>query len=563
MLKLVRPSHFSRAATAALAVLALASATVVPQAQTPSPTTFTFLVFFRSSPIGNEQVSVENRGNVWFITGSGRIGAPFDLITRQLRALYDSDWKPMEFTLDATLRGQAATIHTVVNGTMAQTDTTPLGAAPISKSDPIDARAVLLPNPYVAPYAALAARLQTAEPGSKISIYQPGQGSFDVEVGGSTTEHIMTLDRTIAARRTRSTFNLPNVPPLDVEIWSDEQGRLLRVSIPAQSIEFAREDVASVSSRLVTMSRPNDEEIRIPANGFSLAGTISKPANPSGKLPAVLLVGGSDPTDRDENVFGIPIFGQIANALADAGFIVLRYDKRGVGQSGGRTESARLEHFADDARAAVKALSERKDVDRKRLAVVGHSEGGWVALMAAKDKNVAAVGLVATAAVSGRELNLYQVTHGLERSTRSEAERQATVDLQKQIQQAVVTGLGWERINVPESVRHQADTPYFQSFLTLDPAKLMKDVSQPVLILEGERDTQVPPANAEKLETLAKARKKAAPVKVVKVATVNHLLVPANTGEVDEYQRLTDRHVSPAVTTELINWLRQTFQAVH
>jgi len=182
--------------------------------------------------------------------------------------------------------------------------------------------------------------------------------------------------------------------------------------------------------------------------------------------------------------------------------------------------------------------------------------------MTAKDDRVSAVGLVSTVAVSGRELNLYQVTHGLERSTRPESERQATIDLQKKIQQAVVTGLGWDQINVPEAVRHQADTPYFQSFLTLDPAKLMKDVSQPVLIVQGERDTQVPPANAEKLETLAKARKKAAPVKVVTVPGINHLLVPANTGEMDEYGRLTDRHVSPAVTTELINWLRQTFQAI-
>src|SRR5262249_24212721 len=99
----------------------------------------------------------------------------------------------------------------------------------------------------------------------------------------------------------------------------------------------------------------------------------------------------------------------------------------------------------------------------------------------------------------GSELNLYQVSRGMERSSRSEAERQATIDLQKQIQQAVVTGLGWERINVSETVRRQADTPYFQKFLTLDPARLMKDVSQPLLIVEGERDTQVPPANAEKL----------------------------------------------------------------
>jgi pimeloyl-ACP methyl ester carboxylesterase len=482
------------------------------------------------------------------------------LIVRSLQARYDADWKPVELSLDATLRGQTATMHTVVSGTTAQTETTPFGAAPVAKSDQIDARAVLLPNPFVAPYEALAARLKTAEPGSRISVYQPGQGSFDVEVGGSTVEHIMTVERTIAARRTRSSFNLPNVPPLDIEIWGDEEGRLLRVSIPAQSLEFAREDIASVSARLVTMSRPNDEDIRIPANGFSLAGTVSKPANAVGKLPAVILVSGSDPTDRDENVFGIPIFGQIADALADAGFLVLRYDKRGVGQSGGRTEAARLEHFAEDAKAAVKAMSDRKDVDRKRLAIVGHSEGGWIALMAAKDNRVAAVGLVSTVAVTGRELNLYQVTHGLERSTRSESERQATIDLQKQIQQAVVTGLGWDRINVTEAIRHQADTPYFQSFLTFDPAKLMKDVPQPVLIVEGERDTQVPPANAEKLETLAKARKKGPPVQVVKIPGINHLLVPANTGEVEEYGRLTDRHVSPAVTTALITWLRQTFQ---
>jgi uncharacterized protein len=560
MLRSVSFLHFSRAAgIVAVAALGLGSATTTTRAQAPSSSTSTFLVFFRSTPVGNEQVAVEKSANGWSITSSGRVGAPFDLIVRSLQARYDTEWKPVELTLDATLRGQAATMHTLVNGTTAQTETTPFGAAPVSKSDQIDARAVLLPNPFVAPYEALATRLRTAEAGTRISIYQPGQGSFEIEVGGSTIEHIMTVNRTIAARRTHSSFNLPNVPPLDIEIWGDEEGRLLRVSIPAQSLEFAREDIASVSARLVTMSRPNDENIRIPANGFSLAGTISKPANAAGKLPAVILISGSGETDRDENVFGIPIFGQIADALAEAGFIVLRYDKRGVGQSGGRAEAARLEHFAEDARAAVKVMSDRKDVDRKRLAIVGHSEGGWIALMTAKDDRVAAVGLVSTVAVSGRELNLYQVTHGLERSPRPESERQATIDLQKKIQQAVVTGLGWDQINVPEAIRHQADTPYFQSFLTLDPAKLMKDVSQPLLIVQGERDTQVPPANAEKLESLAKARKKAAPVKVVTIPGINHLLVPANTGEVDEYGRLTDRHVSAAVTTELINWLRQTF----
>jgi pimeloyl-ACP methyl ester carboxylesterase len=531
-----------------------------PQAQTT--TASTFFVFFRSTLVGNEQISVERTGDGWVINGSGRIGPPFDLITRALRARYDAEWQPLDLWVDATFRGQSSTVQTSVTGTTATNALTPFGGETVTNAQEIASNAVLLPNPFVAPYEALAARLRTAGSGSSIGVYQPGQGSFDVAVGDSSTEQIKTVERTISARRTRITFQPPNVPPLGAEIWGDESGRLLRVSIPAQGLEFAREDVASVSTRLVTMSRPNDEDVFIPANGFSLAGTISKPANPVGRLPAVVLISGSGLTDRDENLFGIPIFGQIAGAVADAGYLVLRYDKRGIGQSGGRTETVRLADFADDARSAVRAVSNRKDVDRRRIAVIGHSEGGWVAMMvAAKEDRVSAVALMATAAVTGRELNLYQVTHGLERSNRSEADRQATIELQKQIHEAVVTGAGWDRPGISDAIRRQADTPYFQSFLTLDPARLMKDVHQPVLIVQGDRDTQVPPSNVERLETLAKARNRNARAEVVKVPGINHLLVPAATGEVDEYARLMTQQVSPGVTTPIIEWLNRTISA--
>jgi pimeloyl-ACP methyl ester carboxylesterase len=257
-------------------------------------------------------------------------------------------------------------------------------------------------------------------------------------------------------------------------------------------------------------------------------------------------------------VFGIPIFGQLANALADAGFLVLRYDKRGVGQSGGRPEAAALADFAEDARDAIKSLSDRKDVDRKRLTVIGHSEGGSVAMLAsAKNDRVSAIGLLSTIGVTGKELNLYQVTHGLERSNRSEAEKQQTIALQKSIQDAVLTGKGWDRINIPEPVRRQADTPWFQSFLAFDPAKVMKDINQPLLILQGSLDTQLPASNADLLQTLAQARKKPSPVEVVKVPGVNHLLVPATTGEVDEYSQLSGRQISPEVIQAIIGWLQK------
>src|SRR4029077_5599580 len=148
--------------------------------------------------------------------------------------------------------------------------------------------------------------------------------------------------------------------------------------------------------------------------------------------PAVVLVGGSGATDRDEVVYGIPILGQISEALADAGFIVVRYDKRGIGQSGGRAESASLADYADDVRAAIKLLADRKDVDPKRIAVVGHSEGGLVALMAgAKDKKIAAVGLIATPGMPGADVVLAQQKRLLDRTALTPEEKQAKVDEQK------------------------------------------------------------------------------------------------------------------------------------
>ena len=372
------------------------------------------------------------------------------------------------------------------------------------------------------------------------------------------TERIQTVARVINARHTRLTFQAASLPPTETEIWADDEGRLMRLRIPSQELDVAREDVSAVSTRRLTMTRPNDEDVRIQANGFSLAGTVSRPEGGEGPFPAVVLVAGSGATDRDETVAGIPIFGQFAHALADAGFLVLRYDKRGVGQSGGRIESATLTDYAEDVRAALRTIGDRKDVDRRRIAVLGHSEGGALAMMtAAKEKRVAAVALVAAVGTTGADLNLYQVTHALERSNRPAAERQATIELQRQIQQAVITGKGWETITIPAAVRKQADTPYFQSFLSYDPAKVMNDVQQPILIVHGMLDTQVPPDNAEKLETLAKQRKKGGPVEIVKVPGVNHLLVPATTGEVDEYSKLGEASVSPQITSAVASWLQK------
>jgi len=556
---MMRVFHCTRASIVLLATAILVGgAGSRATAQTPQESAFT--IYIRSNAVGTERISVVRSAAGITITSTGRIGAPVDLVIREFKARYDASWKPLELTIDASVRGQGSTLHTTVSDTTAATELTGApGSQPLRRTDTVDAQALFMPNPFIAPYEAVAARAAAAPSGTALSLYQPGQGSFTAVVGESASEQIQTVERVIAARRTAVTFQAAGAPPIETEIWSDENGRLLRLRIPSQELEVAREDMAAVSTRRLTMSRPNDENVRIEANGFWLAGTLSKPEGAKGALPAVILVSGSGPTDRDETVAGIPIFGQIAQALADAGFAVLRYDKRGIGQSGGRIEAAALADYADDVRAAVRMMADRKDVDKRRIAVVGHSEGGALALLAAsKEKRIAAIGLLATIGTTGADLNMYQVTHALERSSRSEAERQNTVALQRQIQQAVLTGKGWETISVPPAVRRQAETPWFQSFLAYDPAKAMQEVDQPLLIVQGALDTQVPPDNADKLEALARSRKKAGPVEVVKVPGINHLLVPAKTGEVDEYGKLGDVSVSPAVTTAIAAWLNKT-----
>ena len=519
-----------------------------------------FTIFFRTLPVGSEQIAVTRSADGWTITGSGRLGAPLDIVTRRLQVRYDSNWKPIELTIDATVRGQARTLHSTVNGnTITNQSTSGAESATTTATTEAD---VVLTTLFFAPYEALAARLRTIEPGATIAGYVALEAPISIKVVESTSERIQTARQLIDVRRSHVVITPIGVgATVEAEIWGDANGRLLRLSVPAQSLEVVREDVASVAARRVPISRPSDEQVRIPSNGFSLAGTISKPANLPGKpLPAVVFVGGSGGTDRDEFLFGIPILGQLAGVVADAGFITLRYDKRGVGQSGGRIESGTFGDLAEDLRAAVKLLSERRDVDAKRIAVVGHSEGGSVALVAAANqKRIAAVGLLATNGVSGPDLILEQQQHALGRSNLSESDKQARVALQKRINDAVITGKGWEQL--PPEVRRQADDAEFQSILTHDPAKVVPDVRQPILIVQGELDTQVAPANADRLQALARKRKNASAVDVVKVPGVNHLLVPATTGESDEYATLKEKQVSPAVSGALVGWLQKTLAA--
>ncbi len=122
----------------------------------------------------------------------------------------------------------------------------------------------------------------------------------------------------------------------------------------------------------------------------------------------------------------------------------------------------------------------------------------------------------------------------------------------------MLTGSGWE--GIPQQYRAQADTPWFHSLLAFDPAKVMPNIKQPILIVQGDLDKQAFPAYADRLADMARQRKPPAgkSVTIVHVPGVNHLLVPAKTGETAEYAQLPDRTVSKDVLAAIATWLGKT-----
>jgi len=241
----------------------------------------------------------------------------------------------------------------------------------------------------------------------------------------------------------------------------------------------------------------------------------------------------------------------------------VRYDRRGIGQSGGREESATVADYAEDALAVVNYLKRQTNVDRKKIVIVGYAEGGAMALLAAaKSNDVAALVLVNAPGHDGAEVVLEQQMHALSRLKLSDAERQAKIELQKRIQKAVLGTGVWQ--GIPDAMRRQADTPWFQSFLVFSPGKVMSKTDQPILVLQAGLDKQIEPTNADRLEVLARARKgkAGAAVNVVRMPNLNHLLVTARTGELDEYAGLADKQISADAVSAITSWLQTTLQRV-
>jgi fermentation-respiration switch protein FrsA (DUF1100 family) len=300
----------------------------------------------------------------------------------------------------------------------------------------------------------------------------------------------------------------------------------------------------------------------------TLAATLTIP-NGKGPFPAVLLITGSGPQDRDESLLGHKPFLVLSDYLTRNGIAVLRADDRGTGKSTGNFATATTADFATDTEAGVAYLKTRPEINPRKIGLIGHSEGGVIApMVAARNADVAFIVMMAGTGVRGDEILPAQVQAIAETSGQSHdeavkagaKEREVLTLIETEKDEAVLERKLKEKM-AGDKLEAQVGTeiklftsPWFQYFLTYDPATALRKVTCPVLAINGEKDTQVPPK--QNLPPIRQALEQAGNkhFEADELAGLNHLFQTAKTGSPAEYAQIEET-ISPMALEKIASWI--------
>lgn len=301
------------------------------------------------------------------------------------------------------------------------------------------------------------------------------------------------------------------------------------------------------------------EEVSFTNGDAVLKGTLTLPENCDRKTPVLIMVTGSGLQNRDEELFGHKPFAVIADAFARAGIATLRYDDRGFGESTGDVVLCTTEDLKNDALAGVKLLRSRFE----RVGVIGHSEGGTIALMLAGERQVDFAVSLAGMIVSGAETLLAQNRRAFESAGLPESEVEAFARLLSDTFTAIRTRAplpSADNYDITDALRKNYAaalpsfrTPYMEFFLGLDLSASLSGITCPVMALNGTKDTQVQcDRNIAALEAGLPSNSRS----VIRAEDgLNHLFQHCVTGEVSEYKSIEETF-SPEVLSEMIAWIK-------
>ncbi len=417
------------------------------------------------------------------------------------------------------------------------------------------------------------------------TIAVPAQGLKDFALGQITVE-----DKQIS-------FVMPGVPgdpSFSGRLAEDGKAISGNFTQGGQTFPFKLErKLASESGKAVEFARPQEPKKPYPyleeevayenkEAGVTLAGTLTLPRS-QGPFPAVLLVTGSGPQDRNETVLGHRPFLVLADYLTRLGIAVLRVDDRGVGKSTGNFREATSQDFAGDALAGVEFLKSRKEINNHRIGILGHSEGGIIApIVAVKSADVAFIILMAGPGITGEEIlylqgELIAKANGAsdEVVARSRQAQEKIFSVMKQekdlkvaekkirektlADMATMTEEEKKKMGISESSLENnlktLLTPWFQYFLTYDPRPTLMKVKCPVLAINGAKDLQVPPS--ANLPAISKALEDGGnnDYTLVKLPNLNHLFQTSKTGSPVEYSSIEET-ISPLALKVIGDWIQ-------
>lgn len=392
----------------------------------------------------------------------------------------------------------------------------------------------------------------------------------DVDAGGTT----IRVDLALAENEGMTYLMLLQAPSEDYDALHESVFLPTLADYGPLAVETAEEDVPYTA-----------EEVTFSNGDVTLAGTLTLPPT-AGPHPAIVLVSGSGPQDRDETLgAGIAIkpFRLLADALTRTGVAVLRYDDRGVGGSGGDFMAATTDDFAADAEAAIRYLIAREDIDADQVGLLGHSEGGMVtAMLGARNEDLDF--LIVLAGPAANVVDLLAVQG--QRVLQSEGAPQEAIDAQENFLRELATLLDdpealeelvYEHtlsqleflpeedraaIEDPEAfAREQAQqtaqqfsSDWFRTFLNYDPAVDWVQTTVPVLAIFGGKDVQVDAEqNVPALEAALEAGGNT-DYEIVVLPDANHLFQQADTGAVSEYATLPPEF-TPELLPTIIDWI--------
>ncbi|MCB0728128.1 MAG: alpha/beta fold hydrolase [Ignavibacteriae bacterium] len=353
--------------------------------------------------------------------------------------------------------------------------------------------------------------------------------------------------------------------PLDLSRESVEKETVTKSQDPVKPYPYYSEDVKFMNDKA----------------GIELAGTLTIP-NKNGTFPVVVLISGSGPQNRNEEIMNHRPFLVLSDHLTRNGIGVFRYDDRGVADSKGDFKSATSLDFALDAEAAVEYLKSRKEIDKNKIGLAGHSEGGYIApMIAARNDDISFIVMLAGPGIPGKDIVLLQTELIEKASGVSNEEVAITINMYKgvfdiikkndsddKIKSEVTAFVEQQYAEHPEIMNSTGkvddkmiaqmisvySSPWFKFFLEYDPATDLEKVTVPVLAIIGEKDLQVPPK--VNLEAIKKALDKAGNKNLTakELPGLNHLFQNCTTGLPEEYGKI-DETFSPQAMDIITEWI--------